>query len=218
MKKLICPFAVKAAEVKSDGTFEGVASPFGGAPDAGGDIIMPGAFANSLRERFEAKKRLVPMLWQHNSREPIGVYPEVKETTEGLIVRGQCNMKVQRGIECHALMEQGALTGLSIGYDTIKYEIDNEAETRKLIELDLWEISPVTFPMADSARVTLVKSLEDAGNLSDCEALLRDAGFSKSEATAFVSRVKTLAAQRSDSAREPSPEEIRRAIEKITNG
>lgn len=187
--KLVRPFEVKA--VKADGTFEGVASPYGEL-DSYSDIVMPGAFTASLR-RFDEKNRKVPMLWQHNSREPIGIYPNIKDSSTQLYVEGQCNMKVQQGVECHALMEQGALTGLSIGYDTIRFEWDETLGIRKLLEVDLWEISPVTFPAADSARVTLVKSLEEAGSLSDCEALLRDAGYSKSMATAFVSRCAALA-------------------------
>jgi HK97 family phage prohead protease len=203
------PFEVKAESVTATGAFEGIASPFGEI-DAGRDIVMRGAFKNSL-EQFKAKKRKVPMLWQHNTRQPIGVYTSLKETETGLEVVGQCNMKVQAGQECHALMEQGALTGLSIGYDPIKTMWDEKQEVRSLIELDLWEISPVTFPMADGGRVALVKSLEEAGNLSDCEALLRDAGFSKSEALAFVSRVKALAMQHRGDPDQPSVESIKRA-------
>lgn len=192
---LIRPFEVK--EVRDNGTFEGIASPFGEL-DSYRDIVMPGAFGKSIAA-FKARGRKVPMLWQHSSREPIGVYTDLKETSTELYVHGECNMKVQKGIECHALMQQGALTGLSIGYNTIVSQWDEKQEIRSLIELELWEISPVTFPAADSARVTLVKSLEQSENLSDCEAILRDAGWSKSEATAFTSRVKAIA-MRSDSA------------------
>ncbi len=211
-KRINRPFELKA--VKSDGSFEGVASPYGEL-DAGMDIVMPGAFTDSLKE-FERKERKVPMLWQHNQREPIGVYTKLEDRPDSLYVHGQCNMKVQRGVECHALMEQGALTGLSIGYNAEKYEIDTTTGVRKLIELDLWEISPVTFPMADSARVALVKSIEEADTLSDCEALLRDAGFSKSEALAFVSRVNALAKNRRD-AEGPSHSDIQRAIALINS-
>jgi HK97 family phage prohead protease len=190
------PFEVK--KIEETGEFEGVASPFG-VVDFGGDIVMHGAFAKSLQTDYAEKKRLVPMLWQHNQRQPIGVYTSVEEKGDNLVVRGACNMKVQQGREAHALMEQGALSGLSIGYDAIKFDFTAGGELRQLHEVKLYEISPVTFPMADQARVTLVKSLEEAGSLSDCEALLRDAGFSKSEALAFVARVKSIAT-RSDSA------------------
>lgn len=212
MKRINSPFELKA--VKSDGTFEGVASPYGEL-DAGMDIVMPGAFAESLAE-FERKNRKVPMLWQHNTREPIGVYTKLEDRKDSLYVHGACNMKVQRGVECHALMDQGALTGLSIGYDPEQVLIDQTSGVRQLIKLDLWEISPVTFPMADSARIALVKSIEEADSLSDCEALLRDAGFSKSEALAFVSRVNALAKNRRD-AEGPSVDEIQRAFAILNN-
>lgn len=191
------PFLFELKAAKEDGTFEGLASPFGEL-DQGGDIVMKGAFSETLAE-YEAKGRRVPMLWQHNPREPIGMYPTLKETDTGLEVVGQCNMEVQQGREAHALMKQGALSGLSIGYAADKYTIDNETGIRTLVKLKLYEISPVTFPMADSARVSVVKSLEEAGNLSDCERILRDAGFDKQTATAFTARVKAIAT-RSDSA------------------
>ena len=206
---LIRPFEIKAGTIKSDGSFEGVASPFGEI-DSYRDIVMPGAFTNSLKA-FEAKNRKVPMLWQHNTRQPIGVFTKLTESSTDLYVEGQCNMKVQAGMECHALMEQGALTGLSIGYNTIKSMWDEKEETRSLIEVDLWEISPVTFPAADGARIALVKSLEEAGSLSDCEALLRDVGYSRSEASAFVSRVKALAIKQGDPDNGWSPAAIQRA-------
>lgn len=205
------PFELK--KVSSDGTFEGVASPFGEV-DSYRDIVMPGAFKDSLAF-YEAKNRKVPMLWQHNQRQPIGVYTSVKEAADQLLVVGECNMDVQQGRECHSLMKQGALTGLSIGYDTEVEEWDKANLVRKLHKVKLYEISPVTFPAADSARVTLVKSLEEAGNLSDCEAILRDAGFSRAEATAFTARVKALSAQ-SESA-DATAKAVRNALHLIHN-
>jgi HK97 family phage prohead protease len=192
------PFEVKAGSLKADGTFEGHASVFGEL-DTYRDIVLRGAFVGSLEKDFAKKNRAVPMLWQHDTYNPNGNYAECKEDDIGLYVKGQCNMKVQQGVECHALMEQGALSGLSIGYSTLDDEWDDTGMIRKLKEVKLWEISPVTFPAGDSARVTSVKSISGLENLSDCETLLRDAGFSKSETTAFVSRVKALA-MRSDSA------------------
>ena len=190
------PFECKS--VKDNGTFEGVASPFGEL-DSGNDIVMRGAFAKSLA-KYASNGRKVKMLWQHNSRQPIGIYTHLEETKDALFVRGECNMEVQQGRECHALMKQGALDGLSIGYDPQREEYVKDSGVRLLHEVDLWEISPVTFPMADGARVSLVKSLEGIVTLADCEALLRDAaGWSRKEATAFTARIKTLIGQ-SDSA------------------
>lgn len=192
--------AFELKDVHDNGTFEGIASVFGEL-DSQRDIVVKGAFVDSLKSRYEERKRFVPMLWQHDTKQPIGVYPTLKEDQSGLIVKGACNMDVQQGHEAHALMKQGALSGLSIGYTTQDDEWDAKGKARILKRVDLWEISPVTFPSGDGARVTSVKSIEGLDTLSDCEQLLRDAGFSKSETLAFVSRVKALA-MRSDSADE----------------
>lgn len=190
------PFQVKS--VNSDGKFVGYASVFG-EEDSYSDIVMPGAFALSLQQDFKAKKRYVPMLWQHNSYTPIGIYPEIYEDSTGLYVEGACNMKVQQGIECHALMEQGALTGLSIGYTTVRSEWDEKSGVRKLLEVNLWEVSPVTFPAGDSARAQ-VKSLAEVGTMAELEDYLRDTyGASRKEATALASRLKAVTVGQSDS-------------------
>jgi HK97 family phage prohead protease len=192
------PFEIKS--VKADGTIEGYASVFGEI-DSYRDVVVPGAFTKSLQQRYRDKGRKgVPMLDQHETRTPIGLLPIelVKEDSVGLHVVGQLNMKVQKAVENHALAEQGALSGLSIGYTTQLDEWDDAGMVRILREVDLWEISMVTFPAGDSARITSVKSISGLDTLSDCEGLLRDAGFSKSETAAFVSRIKALT-QRSDS-------------------
>lgn len=191
-KKLSIAFDVKS--VKSDGTFTGLASPFG-TMDYGGDIVMPGAFTKTLQE-YRAKNRRVPMLWQHRIDTPIGGYPTLEETDQGLDVEGECNMKVQKGMECHALYEKRDITGLSIGYTSVREEYDEKTGIRRLFEVKLYEISPVTFPMHDDARLATVKSIQ---SLADCEMYLRDAGFTRKEAIAFIARCKASPAQ-SDSA------------------
>jgi HK97 family phage prohead protease len=201
------PFEVKS--VSPDGKFVGYGSVFGEL-DSYRDIVMPGAFKDSLKEDFADKGRKVPMLWQHNMYAPIGVYTEIYEDAKGLYVEGQCNMKVQQGMECHALMEQGALTGLSIGYTTVTSEWDEKALTRKLIRVNLWEVSPVTFPAGDSARAQ-VKFLTEVGTLSELEDYLREAyGVSKKEATALASKLKAVTAAQSDSVTEADAASIKR--------
>lgn len=192
IKTLDRPFQVKA--VGDNGTFSGHASVFGEL-DSYRDIVMPGAFKTSLKEDFEAKGRKVPMLWQHESRTPIGIYTTIKEDDTGLYVEGEVNMEVQKGREAHALMKQGALSGLSIGYNTINSEWDEKALTRKLHQVELWEVSPVTFPAGDSARISQVKALGALTTLSECEDALRDAGFSSKEAATLISRVKAIGSQ-----------------------
>lgn len=189
------PFQVK--DVGEGGRFTGHGSVFGEL-DSYRDIVMPGAFKKSLREDFINKKRKVPMLWQHNSWSPIGVYVEIYEDDKGLYVEGECNMDVQQGRECYALMKQGALTGLSIGYTTVVSEWDEKNLIRKLIEVNLWEVSPVTFPAGDNARAQ-VKSLAEVATMSELEDYLRDAyGASRNEAKALAAKLKAVTATQRD--------------------
>lgn len=191
--EMVRPFEAKHIGEASDGfaEFSGYGSVFGDL-DSYRDVVLPGAFKDSLK-RFEAKGRPVPMLWQHRAAEPIGVYSEVREDAHGLFVKGQLNLEVQKGREAYSLMKQRALSGLSIGYSTIREKILEEKNQRELLEVDLWEISPVTFPASDPSRIDAVKSVQ---TLSDCEALLREAGMSVSEAKLVVSRIKAIARQR----------------------
>lgn len=195
-KKLQRPFQVK--EFGENGTFTGYGSVFGEL-DSYRDIVMPGAFKNTI-ERHEHLGRKVKMLWQHRSAEPIGVYTDIREDDHGLYVQGEINMNVARGVECWHLMKQGALDGLSIGYNTVRDDYDDKKYINRLLEVDLWEVSPVTFPAGDSARVTDVKSIGVLNSLSDVEDYLREQyDLSQKEATAFVSRFKAIVLGPSDS-------------------
>ena len=105
-----------------------------------------------------------------------------------------------RGKEAHALSKMGALNGLSVGFISKQWSYDTETDIRTLTEIDLWEVSIVTFPANEKARVTQVKSADEAVTPKDAEKILREAGFSKSDATAFVSRVMRMGETRRDSA------------------
>ncbi len=129
---------------------EGYASLFGDE-DRGGDIVMQGAYAGSLK-RLDAEERQVKMLWQHDPAEPIGVWDEVREDGKGLYVKGRLLESVARAREAAALIAAKAIDGLSIGYRTVK-ATKNDKGRRLLQELELWEVSLVTFPMLPSARV-----------------------------------------------------------------
>lgn len=212
VKKLARPFELKT--VADNGTFTGYGSVFG-ERDSYRDVVIKGAFSDSLDQDFAAKKRKVPMLWQHDYRQPIGVYTVVKEDSHGLYVEGEINMDVQKGVEAHALMKQGALTGLSIGYETIGEEWDKEELVRKLTKVKLYEISPVTFPAGDSARVSAVKSIAGFMSLSDCEDFLREAGLSQKEACALIARIKAVGTP-SDSAGHDAAK-IKRALDILTS-
>ena len=135
----------------------GYASLFG-AGDAGGDVVAEGAFVASLA-RLAARGGRVRMLWQHDPREPIGVWDEVREDKRGLRVRGRLLEAVARGREAAALVAAGAIEGLSIGYRVKRAHRDAEGR-RVLDEIELWEVSLVTFPMLSAARVA---AKEDAG-------------------------------------------------------
>lgn len=138
--------ALRAGE---DAVIEGYASVFGQV-DGAGDIVQPGAYRAALA-RLSEEGRRVKMLWQHDPAQPIGVWDSVTEDARGLLVRGRLLSEVQRGAECLALVRAGAIDGLSIGYRTLRAEA--EGAGRRLWELDLWEVSLVTFPLAPSARL-----------------------------------------------------------------
>jgi len=135
------------------GVFVGYASLFG-ERDQSGDVVMPGAFAASLKKRRASDVR---MLFQHDAAEPVGTWIDMHETPKGLHVTGRLDRNVQRGRELFSLLESKGLDGLSIGFRTVKARRDRASATRLLTEIDLWEISLVTFPMLSGARVTGVK-------------------------------------------------------------
>lgn len=140
---------VAVSAVDAEGGFSGYASLFNVA-DLGGDIVMPGAFAQSLKERGPSG---VKLLYQHDPSEPIGVWLSIIEDARGLKVSGQLMLELGRAREVHALMRAGVLDGLSIGFRTLSGRRDDRSGVRRLFRLDLWEISLVTFPMQEGARL-----------------------------------------------------------------
>ena len=143
-------FCALGSEVTvTDGTtISGYASLFGKS-DQGGDIVEKGAYGASL-----ARGRGVKMLWQHDPAQPIGVWDEVREDETGLWVKGRLLTDVAKGREAASLIAAKAIDGLSIGYRTLKARKDDKGG-RLLSELELWEVSLVTFPMLPDARVGL---------------------------------------------------------------
>lgn len=150
--------ALDLKSISDEGEFEGVAAAFGNV-DQGRDIIVKGAFAKSIQARPAGK---VKMLFQHRPDEPIGVWTSLIETSKGLIAKGKLILESARAREVHALMKAGAMDGLSVGYRTLKDEYDRVKGIRRLLQLDLREISIVTFPMNESAAVTAVKNADAA--------------------------------------------------------
>ena len=185
MKYLNRPLEIKA--VNQDGLFSGYASVFEEI-DSYRDIVKRGAFEKTLADT-ESKGRAVPILWQHDASKPIGVYTELKEDEHGLYVEGQLNMDVQQAREALSLLRQKALSGISIGYNSVRYDTDVKSGVRRLYELKLYEASLVTFPACDGARVTDVKTILADGqlpSLPEFEDFLCEAGFSRSQAKAIA--------------------------------
>jgi HK97 family phage prohead protease len=139
--------------IGADGTVEGYASLFG-VVDQARDMVMPGAFRETLKARGP---RRIPMLFQHDPSEPVGIWLELREDYRGLYARGRLIPDVQRSRELFALLRDGAIDGLSIGFRTVRGRVDPKTRVRKLSVVDLWEISVVTFPLLAGARVHAVK-------------------------------------------------------------
>lgn len=166
-------------EDKEYGRFEGYGSVFGNK-DLGNDVIEKGAFTKSIRKR---KARGVKLLYQHKSDMPIGVFDEIKEDDHGLVVKGRLALKTQAGAEAYELLKMGALDGLSIGFRVNPQEVsyDKRANKRIIKEVDLMEVSLVTFPMNPQATVRSVKGEEIS--IREWENGMRDAfSLSRSEA------------------------------------
>lgn len=184
-------FGLEIKSADDDGVIEGYGSTFGGEPDSYGDIILRGAFAESL-DKHKAAGTMPLMLWGHESYSPpIGNWSEMKEDRKGLWVKGQIDIEDPMGLRVHRALKRKALRGLSIGYETIEARADAKRAHVNLIEkVELWEVSTVNFPANRNATVTDVKNIRGGGlpSLPDFETFLREAGFSKTEATAIAGK------------------------------
>jgi HK97 family phage prohead protease len=145
------------------GTFEGYASLFN-VPDLGRDVVMPGAFRDSLRQRGA---RGIKLLFQHDPAQPIGIWTDLAEDARGLYARGRLVTDVARSREILALLEAGALDGLSIGFRAVSARRSGKDGVRQLTRIDLWEISIVTFPLLPDARIARVKRTASADRSAD---------------------------------------------------
>jgi hypothetical protein len=184
------PFQVK--EVTAKGEFSGHASVFD-VVDWYRDVVKPGAFERTLGI-WAVKKALPPVLWQHDTANPIGPHLLMREEEKGLYVEGELLVDdVPQAKIAHALLKRNVIRGMSIGYDLFDggMEYDGKTNVWNLTAIDLWENSIVTFPANEEAAVEAVKSVLGAGKLptlSEFEGFLREAGFSKSQATAIAGR------------------------------
>ncbi len=146
-------FALEVKSIDESGHFAGYASVFD-IVDNQKDIMIKGAFASTLKKGISAIK----LLWQHRQDEPIGVFEKIFEDAVGLYVEGRILLEVKKGKEAFMLLKSGAVTGLSIGYSPVRYKIDAATGVRMLAEVDLFEVSIVTFPANEKSKVTVVKS------------------------------------------------------------
>ncbi|MDX1974459.1 MAG: HK97 family phage prohead protease [Rickettsiales bacterium] len=149
-------FNLHIKSLDNTGRFAGYASVFD-MVDSQRDMMLRGAFMATVKNRVQDIK----LLWQHQQDEPIGVFEAVFEDMHGLYVEGRLLLDVARAKEAYTLLKSGAISGMSIGYSPVRYRIDAETGVRKLAEVDLWEISLVTFPANAAANVTVVKQAND---------------------------------------------------------
>ena len=182
------PFEVKATAYEADNfTFEGYASTFNNV-DHGDDIVIRGAFSNSL-----TKNSQVPILWQHQMSEVIGVSVQLYEDDKGLFIKG--NLPKDDTLVSGRIIPQmkvGSIKEMSIGFFTKNYDRAKDG-IRLLKEIDLFEVSLVTKAMNSQALVTGFKSFE---TLRDIEQTLKDNGFSSNEAKTLISKIKEFSSQR----------------------
>jgi Escherichia/Staphylococcus phage prohead protease len=146
--------------------------------DSYGEVVVKGAFTKSLKA-WAKSKRPIPMLWQHRSDVPIGVWDTAAEDDKGLALEGRLNLETQRGKEAWSDIKMQSVGGLSIGYYEVKADPWDfgAVEPRKLIELDLREVSPVTFPALKEAQIDAVKARLARGErltIREFEGLLRE--------------------------------------------
>ena len=185
-KRLDIPFEIKS--ISDSGAFTGYGSVFG-VKDSYSDIVIKGAFTNSLNQ-WKEKGRLPALLWQHKMDEPIGYYTKMIEDDNGLYVEGQLLIDDDPlAKRAYAHMRAKSLSGLSIGYVLNDYDYDSEKGAFILRDIDLWEVSVVTFPANDEARIDNVKSIFESGDIpppKEIERVLRDVGLSRTQSKAFM--------------------------------
>ena len=204
------------SEIKAesdDGTFEGYGSVFNNT-DLGNDVIKSGAFTKSLNQRGHTG---VKLLYQHKSDMPIGVFDEIREDSHGLYVKGRLALKTQAGKEAYELLKMGALDGLSIGFRVNPKEVsyDKRKNQRIIKEVDLMEISLVTFPMNPKATVRQIKGEEIS--IREWENGMRDAfNLSRSESKIAAKAVNLAFTQRDVDANAEVVEAIKQLTLTIT--
>ncbi len=160
-------YSLNIKEFTDEGTFCGYGAVFDNVDDYD-DVIIRGAFTKTIATKTPV------MLWQHDSSQPIGVYEVMKEDDFGLWVEGRLLLDIPKAKEAHILLKSRAIRGLSIGYIPVAWEWEqrNGDYIRKLKEIDLWEVSLVTFPANPKALIDDVKSIREAEEIRSAQKLL----------------------------------------------
>lgn len=177
---------IKTLESSDDNrTFSGYGSTFGNT-DRVGDIVEAGAFSKSLDEH-KGNGSMPSLLLHHDLNRPIGVWSEMREDAKGLYVEGKLTRGVRDADEAYALLKDGALHSMSIGYRVKREEYDRKTGINHLHEIALHEVSLVTIPANAEAVIGAVKNADGMPDVREIERILRDAGFSRRESKAFIS-------------------------------
>lgn len=177
-------FCLEIKEVSSSGEFEGFASVYG-VEDLGGDVVERGAFKRS----FDTRGGVVPILYQHDTRMPIGK-GQLSDSEEGLVIKGKLALAVPMARVAYELLREKIIDGLSIGAEIIRQKRDGSV--RRLQELKLWEVSIVTFAMNPLASVTDVKSLQPLIDERISEALRKSEPASKPDDPEILKEIHSL--------------------------
>lgn len=188
----LCQFKVAGDEDAM--TIEGYASVFGNV-DAYGDVVAAGAFLKTMQEHKE-KGTMPKMLLQHDAFNslPIGRWEEMHEDATGLYVKGKL-FNTSAGRDTYEVLKEGGVDGLSIGFRPVEYAMraNPEDPKRTLKAVQLLEVSVVTFPANEKARVLQVKSADEVLTIRDLETLLEERGFSRAEARSICAKFESKA-------------------------
>lgn len=177
------PVSFTLKHLDDGGMFEGYASVFG-VVDSDGDVIVKGAFEESI-QAFKEKGKRPKLLWMHNPSIIVGSIIDIFEDDKGLYMKGRLILEVEKGREAYALMKAGELDAMSVGFN-----VANRAEASGeggivISKADLWEVSIVTWGANPDAIISSVKSIDSK---RDFERFLRESGFSKKQAEAITAK------------------------------
>lgn len=215
MEKIIKHYDFKVTETKEIernqvkyGVVKGYASTFNNI-DRGNDIIAKEAFEKTI-ERHKQMNRPIRMQWQHKTEDLIGGFPTFKVDEKGLYVEGEINLEVQKGREAYALAKQGVLSDMSIGFvirnaemievsDGFEDGVEQFKQVRKILDVELYEISLVSEPMNPLAQITAIKSLEDDLTcMKDISKMFKELGFTNLQSNVIISKIKEFTPARNE--------------------